>query len=428
MSDHWQRRAAGTVLGALAAGAALFALAAPAAAADGDWFAYDAAVAADWTVTVADADRVEIRPLAGGSDAQQVLVLYSKPSAAYAIAISKILAVMHDGGINAEVTVVNYGDDDARGRQALALADQLGSDLIFAMGSNAAAWLWDSYRDGAIPVVTVCAKDPVVLGQVDSYDRGTGTNFAFTSLNMPVEVQMAYVLDLMPNLQNFGILVDAQNVSAVETQAKPIADFAQALGIEVQYLAVEDPANARTELAGLVAGAVAIMQQTDPELTASAFWITGSTSVFREIQTINRHSDRAPVLSVAPEVVREGSDSAVVSIGISFESNAHLAAIYGVDVLQGRARAGDLPVSIVTPPDIAINFLRARRVGFGCRSPSSRAPAPSTTMTACWCAATASASRPANSAAGIRRGDPARAARSAVPSLSASAPRLRRAP
>ena len=85
--------------------------------------------------------------------------------------------------------------------------------------------------------------------------------------------------------------------------------------------------------------------------------------VFREIATINENADRVPVLSVVPDVVMPGSDSAVLSIGISFESNAHLAAIYGADVLQGRVNVGDLNVGIVSPPDIAINFLKAREIG-----------------------------------------------------------------
>jgi len=52
-----------------------------------------------------------------------------------------------------------------------------------------------------------------------------------------------------------------------------------------------------------------------------------------------------------------------MAIGISFESNAHLAAIYGVDILQGRVKAGDLKVGVVSPPDIAISFLKAREIG-----------------------------------------------------------------
>ncbi|MDJ0983247.1 MAG: hypothetical protein QNI94_16605, partial [Kiloniellales bacterium] len=123
------------------------------------------------------------------------------------------------------------------------------------------------------------------------------------------------------------------------------------------------PEKAAQELEKLVARAVAVMRKNDPTLSNSAFWITGSTVVFREISTINENADRVPVLSVVPDVVMPGPNSAVLSIGVSFESNAHLAAIYGADVLQERVKVGDLPVGIVSPPDIAINFLKAREIG-----------------------------------------------------------------
>ena len=362
------RAGANAIRAAVIAGPLLLAGHAMAADDYSEWFSYADTAAVHWTLSAVDGqpNQVRILPkyLDPTADTEKVLVLYSKQSSAYQIAITKILEIFQDKSINVEFLIVNYEDDDALGQSAIEIAEAQGSDLIFSMGSNSTAWLWDNYQGGSIPVVTVCSKDPVVLGQIDSYDIGTGNNFAFTSLNMPVEVQMAYVLDLLPNLRNMAVLVDSQNISAVETQANPIAEFARTLGLQVLYLAVEEPDNAREELVDLVGGAVSIMQRDDPALDASAFWITGSTSVFREIETINQYSDRVPVLSVAPEVVQPGRNSAVVSIGVSFESNAHLAAIYGVDVIQGRSQAGELPVGIVSPPDIAINFLRAREIEF----------------------------------------------------------------
>ena len=105
------------------------------------------------------------------------------------------------------------------------------------------------------------------------------------------------------------------------------------------------------------------MRKSDPDLSKSLFWVTGSTSVFLEIQTINENSDRVPVVSVVPEIVRSGRDTAVLGIGVSFESKADVAAIYGADVLNGRMNAVDLKVGLVSPPDIAISFLKARQIG-----------------------------------------------------------------
>ncbi len=330
------------------------------------WFRHGDSVTRAWQISEVPGDiyQVQIRRLRENPDApmHKVMVVYPRPSSAYDTAITKILDIFTEKNVNAEITVFNFRKDDARGKALLKRAEKEGYELIFSMGSESTAWLYKNYSGGKIPVVSVCSKDPVMLGQTAAYDQGTDTNFAFTSLNMPVAVQMSYVLEFKPELRNFAILVDSQNVSAVETQAKPIAEFARQRGLQVLELAIQDPKNAKEELAELVKSAVATMRKSDPTLSNSLFWITGSTSVFREIATINAHSDRVPVLSVVPEVVKGGSDSAVLSIGISFESNAHLAAIYGAEVLSGR-QPGEMVVGIVSPPDIAVNFRIAREIG-----------------------------------------------------------------
>jgi putative ABC transport system substrate-binding protein len=329
------------------------------------WFRYSDEVLANWTVSPVDGDPMQavIRhrdPFHGGKTLR-VFVLYPRPSSAYDTAISKILEVFQEKGLRVEFRVFNFNREDARGIEALKLADNY--DLVFSMGSESTAWLYEKYRNGKVPVVTVCSKDPVELGQVADYDHGSGTNFAFTSLNMPIEVQMAYLFELNPGLKNLGVLVDSENVSAVQTQAEPIARYARARGIQVLDVAIKGSHNAREDLKRVVAHTVERMRRNDPMLTNSVMWITGSTAVFGEIAAINDSADRVPVLSVVPEVVKAGDDSAVLSIGVSFESNAHLAAIYGSEVLLGRAMAGDLKVGIVSPPDIAINFRKARAIG-----------------------------------------------------------------
>ena len=155
-----------------------------AAAVYDEWFRYGKEAMQSWDFHEVNGDpnRVEIRRKNSGDKEadQHVFVLYPKPSSAYAVAITKILEVFANKNIDARFTVVNFAKDDVRGSNALKLADEIGSDLIFSMGSASTAWLWKNYQGGAIPVVSVCSKDPVVLGQIDSYDSSTGTNFAFT--------------------------------------------------------------------------------------------------------------------------------------------------------------------------------------------------------------------------------------------------------
>jgi putative tryptophan/tyrosine transport system substrate-binding protein len=331
------------------------------------WFRYNPTVLGTWKIEAdaADLNVVRAKPARLGlaSPQRKVLVLYPRASSAYDVSITKIFNVFEDKLLDAEVRIVNFRLDDRLGRAEIARAEAEGYDLILAMGSESTAWLWSTYRNGKLPVVSVCSKDPVVLGQSPGYDQGSGTNFAFTSLNMPMDVQMAYVNELKPKLRNIAVLVDSKNLSAVETQSKPVVEYAKKRGIRVLELAVNDPANAQAELTKLVSTAAAQMQRNDPDLKNSLFWLTGSTSVFKEIDTINKYAGPVPVVAVVPEIVRDGDSTAAISIGISFESNAHLAAIYAVDLLNGRARASELKVGVVSPPDIAISFRKVRDIG-----------------------------------------------------------------
>jgi putative ABC transport system substrate-binding protein len=356
----------------LALALAFFVVAAAPARATGittitDWFKVGSAVQDEWDISVSPTDplKVRIRPKRASSaqPLRRIMVLYPRPSSAYDTAITKVLSVLADKRMNVEFTVHNFKIDDALGKSAIEAAEGGNSELILAMGSESTAWLWVHYRGGRLPVVSVCSKDPVLLGQVAAYDKGSGTNFAFTSLNMPIDAQMSYVMQLRPDLKNLAILVDAHNVSAVQTQAIPAKEHARARGVRVLDLVVKNPKQVKEELAVLVRDAVNVMRKNDPDLANSLFWITGSTTVFAEIATINAHSYRVPVLSAVTDVVQPGDDSAVLSVGISFESNAHMAAIYVTDVLERRRDAGQLQVGVASPPDIAINFRKAREIG-----------------------------------------------------------------
>lgn len=332
----------------------------------GGWFSVAAPALERWEVAALRGDDKQVlirsrNPKPGAP--VRVIVIYPRRSSAYDIAMTTLLKEFSERTFNIEFLAVNFDGDPDRGEPLLAEAADEGAGLIYAMGSETVEWLHGRDAAPVIPVVTICAKDPVQLGQMPDYDQGSGRNMAFTSLNVLIEVQVEHLRELKPDLKNLAILVDAQNVSAVETQARPIAEAIRASGITAFEVAISGPTKAKEQLSALVPEAVERMRRSDPTLENSLFWITGSTSVFAEIETINAYSDRVPVLSVVPDVVQAGEGSAVLSIGVSFESNAQLAAVYGAEILSGARKAGDMPVGLVSPPDIAVNFLLARRIG-----------------------------------------------------------------
>lgn len=333
-----------------------------------DWLKPSADTLKLWQVNVEAGNPLRatitpIKPTSGNRPPKRVLILYPRASSAYDVALNRLLDVFNERELHTHFTVVNFQNNPILGTQAIDLVKKARFDLIYTMGSESTDFMLAKYKDGTTPTVSVCSKDPVLLGQMKDYDKGSGTHFAFTSLNMQIDVQLAYLLELKPKLRNIGILVDAKNKSAVQTQSDPIAKAARAMGIKPIGIVVDDPAFAAAELKHKVPLALEEMKKSDPTLANSVLWITGSTAVFKEIATINSVAAMVPVVSVVPEVAKEGDDSAVLSIGISFDSNAYLAAIYGVDILTGKSKPGDLKVGIVTPPDISINFLRAKKIG-----------------------------------------------------------------
>ncbi|MCG6121471.1 MAG: hypothetical protein MEP57_01995 [Microvirga sp.] len=331
------------------------------------WFSIGSGARSGWAASLPDPDdgrRILMTPRGDVTGTRRtVMVIYPRRSSAYDTAMTTMLVDFGSRDMNLQFLVVNYDRDPAIGARLVEEAREREYALVYAMGSETVAWLHDTHPEIAVPVVTVCAKDPVQLGQMRDYVRGSGTSFAFTSLNVMLDIQVAHLMALRPGLRNLGVVVDMLNVSAVETQALPIIDALEPLGIDAFMVAVTDPAAARAQLAEAIPAALSRMRESDPDLTDSLFWITGSTSIFSEMEMITTMAEQVPVLAVVPEVVQEGRHSAVLSIGVSFESNAQLAAHYGAEVLSGRAQPGDLAVGVVSPPDIAINFLRAREIG-----------------------------------------------------------------
>jgi putative ABC transport system substrate-binding protein len=332
------------------------------------WFHFPASAQAHWVLVPDPADpwRLTIRhrdPPAAGTTVHQVVILFAKESPVYEPATATILDIFESRKIEAVFTLINFRSDAARGRQALAAAPALHAELIFAMGSDTTDFTTGAYKGGAIPVVSVLSKDPVLLGQMPDYEHGSGTNLAFTSVNVPIEVQMAYLLELRPELRNILVLYDKDNKSAIQTQVNPLKVAAAAQKIQVFDVVANSPASARADLESQLPAQIAAAQQSDPDESKTICWITGSTATIQQIATINRLADHVPVLSVFPDLVQAGDDSALLSIGVSFDSAAHLAASYGARILLGEVRAGDLQVGTISPPDIAINFRKAREIG-----------------------------------------------------------------
>ncbi len=294
-----------------------------------------------------------------------VLMIPKKSITAYSVSVGSILATFRERRRPARFSIWYFNNDKAVGQEALDWAEAEGADLILTVGSDATIFVHEAYRGGKIPVVTSASKDPVLMGQIDTYDGGSGHNIAYTSINVRVETLISKLRQVFADLENITVLYARKNTSAVQTQVNPLKDFAAdpAQRLTVGEVVVEDAGSAAADLRQRMPGAVAALKERDPEGRKSIFWISGSTSVYANIGLINELSGGIPVLAALPDVVRSGPDSAVLSIGVNQSSAVHLAALYAISVLDGSAEVGALPVGQVSPPDIAINFMKVEEMG-----------------------------------------------------------------
>jgi len=335
-----------------------------------DWLSYDSSAESDYTINrdTGDTARHSIQPSWAPEEqrrtAKLVMLLIPKRSEiAYSTSVNTILQVFRQHGVPVRFSVWFYDEDDAVAQEALEWAYAQPVDLIMSVGSVATVYLHDHHRGNRIPAVTSASKDPVASGQVADPKAGSGTNIAYTSINVATDTLVAYLRRLVPNLTTIGVLYSRDNDSAIKTQVEPLHDAADELGLTLVDISVADDASAEAELNTSVPAGLDTMRRADPDLRRSVLLVTGSTPVYERIAQVNRHAGRVPVVSMLPDVVRPGADSALLSIGVNQSSAVALAAVYAKDVLLGRADPATLPVGTVSPPDLAINFLVAQRIG-----------------------------------------------------------------
>ncbi|WP_281648358.1 ABC transporter substrate binding protein [Parendozoicomonas sp. Alg238-R29] len=290
---------------------------------------------------------------------KQILFIYSKTSQAYDQAFVTIGRSFQKHRIDASYTLVNN-------RTAPELTEQLMMDdkfdLIFIAGSSATAKLYKKYPQLQTPVVTVTAKDPVILGLIDSY-QPTVDSYAFTSLDIQASSLLSYLQTLNPQLAAIGILYGENNNSALKTQVQPLVAAAESAGIDVKTLAISQ---VRTEdsIQQKLPDVVKQFRNRSKHKGNSLLWITGSTVLFQHLDLIDDLAGNTPVITAVPDLVSSKPFSPMLAIGTSFTSNAALAALYARQILNGSVTPDQLPVGELSPPDIAINFQKVQESGW----------------------------------------------------------------
>ncbi|CAH8242289.1 ABC transporter substrate-binding protein [Vibrio aestuarianus] len=289
----------------------------------------------------------------------RVWVLVSRKARAYDTALATMLKVYKQELANTRFRVFLLPESDSEIVQWTKRAER-SADLIYTVGSKATVKLYKLYSGQRLPVVSVNAKDPVLLGLTKGYQT-SGNNFAFTSLNLPADITLSFILKFQPNLKQIGVLYAKENTSAYVTQYLPLKAEAERLGIDVVPFEVNE-SERRASLTEVMQTKVAKMQSASNGKNDTILWLTGSSSLLERVDEINQYAQGLPLLTVVPDAVNDTERSALMSVGVSFENNAHQAALYGIRILRDNIEPHSLPVGVLSPPDISISFQQAEKI------------------------------------------------------------------
>jgi putative ABC transport system substrate-binding protein len=161
--------------------------------------------------------------------------------------------------------------------------------------------------------------------------------------------QLDVLREVVPGLNRFALLWNDSN-PASQLNARRAREAAQGAGLLVIPIAVQDPGQLETALAGLRdKGAQAIFVVADPRFTAQRRRI-GELTTATGLPSICQERDYADA-------------GCMVAYGANLRSMFRQAAVYVDRILKGT-RPGDLPIGPPTRFELAIHAGSARAMGF----------------------------------------------------------------
>jgi putative tryptophan/tyrosine transport system substrate-binding protein len=201
-----------------------------------------------------------------------------------------------------------------------------------------------------IPIVFNVGDDPVRQGLVTSLARPggnlTGINF-FTAETSAKRLEL--LRELVPGIVRVAVLVNPANVTTKETTLKEVADAANTMGLQIQFL------NASS--GGEIAAAFATFARERPDAV-----FVGGDPLFtsRRVQLATLTARYAiPATFSARDLVEAGG---LMSYGSNLADAYRQVGVYVGRILSG-AKPADLPIVQATKLELVINQETARILG-----------------------------------------------------------------
>jgi putative ABC transport system substrate-binding protein len=209
-------------------------------------------------------------------------------------------------------------------------------DMIFAISTPSAQAVYNATKE--IPILITAVTDPVAAELVASLEE-SGNNVTGTSDATPVEKQLQFVKEQLPDVKTIGIMYNTSESNS-EIQVQMAEEVAKNLGLEIIVQGITSVNDIPQTLESMIDKIDAIYIPTDN-------MVVSSMPIVSKICFDNNK----PIIGSEISQVESG---AIVAVGIDYYQLGYETGLKAVKVIEGTSTK-DIPVSFQEETSIGIN-------------------------------------------------------------------------
>ncbi|MGX6978351.1 tryptophan ABC transporter substrate-binding protein [Vagococcus elongatus] len=239
-----------------------------------------------------------------------------------------------------ETVTIHYlngqGDQNKLGVMSQQLLDK-GSDIFVGIGTSAVQALANQTEE--LPIILGGITNPQQAGLVASNAK-PGGNITGVSLESPVDEQLAFLTELLPDAETMGILYSLSEDNS-KSQVEIVKDKAQKMGLEAKLYGVPST-NEITQMVTVMASEVDVIYIPTDNTIANA--------ISTVVQIANQH--KVPIFPAVDTMVVEGG---LATIGINQYALGEKTGEMAADVLDGKSDPATTPVYAYKTGELVVN-------------------------------------------------------------------------
>jgi putative ABC transport system substrate-binding protein len=260
-----------------------------------------------------------------------------------AVSFEKSLSESLSGDVSF-VTMVPEGDTAKTEQMAQKFASE-NYDLVFVIGTNLAQSL--AKKTENVPIVLGAATDPESADLVESWER-PGKNVTGTSDLSPIDAQLEYLQQIMPNASRIGIVYNPS-----EDNSEAIFSHFKKECLKRNLTPVSATINNQNDIKQTV---VSLVGKIDVLYAPTDATLQSAFPLFIKVA----NEVKMPVFNCDEGTVKQG---AIFSVGFNYSDLGVLSASMAAKILLEKANPANMPIRLIDKYNLFYNEESIKQMG-----------------------------------------------------------------